>query len=150
MKKDILLIATMCSCSLTAGVLAPGRAVATLPVGNDANRHFYMNQEWIWSAPEHSASVDSGADRASELRKSADRPKTTVTLTKQTLLSQENLAFTMPTHPPQGNLAFTMPTHPPQVNIAFTMPTHPPHTDLAFTMPTHPPKQEHFGTVLLS
>ncbi len=75
--------------------------LAGLPLGSDANRHFYKDQEWLWNDQEQPA-------------RPAQRSDTRA------------FTFTMPTHPPQAGLAFTMPTHPPQAGLAFTTPTHPP------------------------
>src|ERR1700730_19195467 len=128
--KKLLLIATMCS--FATGALLPEEAAAMLPVGNDAHRHFYKDQEWIWTTPQKTA-VSVGPNLHSA-------PAPTLAFTMSTNPPQTGLAFTMPTHPPQGGLAFTMPTHPPQGSLAFTMPTHPPQGGLAFTMPTQPPQ----------
>ncbi len=99
-----------------------------LPLGNDAHRRFYKEQEWIWTAQENPSTSVAPGDQRDLASKVPPQPQ------------KENVAFTMPTHPPQADLAFTMPTHPPQAHLAFTMPTHPPQADLAFTMPTHPPQ----------
>ncbi|MBV9297752.1 MAG: hypothetical protein JO066_02150, partial [Verrucomicrobia bacterium] len=99
MKTHPVLIATMCS--FATGLLFPEQAAAMLPVGNDAHRHFYKEQDWIWSSPQ----------------------KTAVPPTVRSAWTPA-VAFTMPTHPPQGSLAFTMPTYPPQGSLAFTMPTY--------------------------
>src|ERR1700761_4491797 len=65
MIRNVLLIATICS--FASGALLPEQAVAMLPVGNDAHRHFYKEQEWIWEGPEHpaaSSEPDTGRDSA--------------------------------------------------------------------------------------
>src|SRR5246500_2304327 len=113
MFKNILITATIYS--LVSGSLFPGEASAMLPVGNDADRHFYKDQEWIWNLQEQQSSSAKEAE-------------------------SRELTFTPPTHPPQVELAFTPPTHPPQVELAFTPPTHPPQEEMAFPPPTHPPQ----------
>src|ERR1700736_4730720 len=65
--------------------------LAGLPLGSDANRHFYKDQEWLWNEKEQPARPAQQANQ-SETRA---------------------FTFTMPIHPPQAGLAFTMPTHPP-------------------------------------
>ena len=114
MLKNVLITAMFCS--LVSGGLIPRNVSAMLPLGNDAHRRFYKDQEWIWAA-------------------AGDPATASVNLSVQSVVS-----FTMPMHLPEASLAFTMPTHPPQTGLAFTMPTHPPETSLAFTMPTHPPQ----------
>jgi hypothetical protein len=136
MIRKILLIATICS--LSSGILSPGQASAMLPLGNDAHRHFYRDQEWIWTASNSPESIKPGTRGELVPAVPTDPEKTDVAFTMPTHPSQASLAFTMPTHPAQANVAFTMPTHPSQASLAFTMPTHPSQADLAFTMPTHP------------
>ncbi|MEA3163976.1 MAG: hypothetical protein QOE88_1794, partial [Verrucomicrobiota bacterium] len=63
-----------------------------LPPGNDAHRHFYKDQEWIWATSDSSTSIKPAAHGDLVPAEPADPEKT-------------NVAFTMPTHPAQTNLA---------------------------------------------
>ena len=63
MIRNVLRIATIYC--LASGILFSDRASAMLPVGNDAHRRFYKDQEWIWTSPEQpKMSVGENADGA--------------------------------------------------------------------------------------
>ena len=136
MTRNVLLITTMCC--LASGILFPGRASAMLPVGNDAHRQFYREQEWIWSAPEHPARFSS-SDNAR--RNARQKPPSSLsdTVADRADLAVHRQSGVHGADPPQANLAFTVPTRPPQANLAFTVPSVPPQANLAFTVPTAAP-----------
>jgi hypothetical protein len=73
------LLLTVFVCASASGFLA-GKATAMLPVGNDANRRFYKDQEWIWNTQEQPVRSAAQSDN-------------------------HKVSFTMPTHPPQSGIA---------------------------------------------
>src|SRR6202022_2406440 len=142
--KKLLLIATMCS--FATGALLPEEAAAMLPVGNDAHRHFYKDQEWIWTTPQKTA-VSVGPNLHSA-------PAPTLAFTMSTNPPQTGLAFTMPTHPPQGGLAFTMPDRKStRLNSSHTVISyavfclHRHRVRLTYTIASHHPAQGHAAVV---
>jgi hypothetical protein len=111
---------------------------AMLPIGDDAKRSFYKNQEWIWKADYHPKITQQHAQVWT-----CTAPAPVLAFRAPLHLNcDEKVAFGFPNHP--GNeVAFGFPNHPGN-EVAFGFPNHP-GNEIAFGFPNHPGNEVAFG-----